>query len=50
MANKELTINEMLDEIEYSVKQNPDLTDSIREGLKKIIQLINFSKKWEKKN
>ena len=50
MANKELTINEMLDEIEYSVKQNPDLQDSVSEMLKKIIQLVNFGKKWEKKN
>lgn len=49
MATKELSINEMLDEIEYSVKQNPDLQDSVAEMLKKIIQLVNFSKKWENK-
>lgn len=43
--DNELTINQMLDEIEYQVKQNNELSDTVKEGLKIILNKIKDSKK-----
>jgi hypothetical protein len=45
---KELTINEMLDELEYQAKHN-DNEMMIKEGLQIILNKLKDSNKWKQK-
>ena len=46
---KEPTINDLIDDIIYYLKREPDTQDTIKEGLFKIVQKLKDANKWKKK-
>lgn len=45
---KELTINQMLDDIQYAVEKEPDLQMMVKEGLQLILDKFKDAEKWQK--